>query len=114
MDLQQWLTKYLVAQGCQLEIKLETAVFIFILKGVKGLQKNETVLQEKPKKIKRKPQKGNTKPSGFREFEMLAKEILEGEGVSYFEWLHKQHQEIILDFNLSNKKEIANLAREDE
>lgn len=77
-------------------------------------QENNSQVLEKPKKAKRKPRKSNAKPSGFREFEMLAKEILEGEDISYFEWLHKQHQEIILDFNLSNKKEIASLAREDE
>lgn len=53
------------------------------------------------------------KPKGFQEFEELAKEILEGEGISYFYWLHEKHQEIILDFTLSNKKEIAELAKED-
>lgn len=68
-------------------------------------------VQEKPKVKKRKTP---AKPTGFRDFETLAKGILDAEGVSYYEWLHQQHQEIILSFNLSNKKEIANLAGKDD
>ncbi|MEK4031310.1 hypothetical protein MKZ02_22665 [Pseudobacillus sp. FSL P4-0506] len=52
------------------------------------------------------------KPSGFTEFEVLAKEILSGQNISYYEWLHKKHQEVVLNFNLSNKDEIAQLAKE--
>ncbi len=54
----------------------------------------------------------NSKPSQFREFEKLAKSILEGKGISYFEWLHEKHQELINDFNVENMKKISELARE--
>lgn len=65
------------------------------------------------KKSTRRKKKVHAKPDGFQEFEELAKEILEGQGISYFYLLHEKHQEIILDFTLSNKKEIAELAKED-
>lgn len=58
--------------------------------------------------------RSNAKPNGFQEFEQLAKNIIEGQGDSYFEWLHKKHQDVVLEFNLSNKKEIAELAKEGE
>jgi hypothetical protein len=77
-------------------------------------REQEKNIQYKKTKPKRKNKRGQAKPVGFKEFETLAKEILEGEGVSYFEWLHKKHQEIILNFNLSNQKEIAELAKEEE
>lgn len=67
---------------------------------------------EKPKQRRRK--RSNAKPQGFAEFENLAKEILDGQDVSYFEWLHSKHQDVVLNFNLSNKNEIAELAREVE
>lgn len=54
------------------------------------------------------------KPDSFHEFEQLAKEIIEGQGKSYYEWLHSKHQEIVLNFNLLNKKEIAELAKDGE
>ncbi|MFS0646127.1 hypothetical protein [Siminovitchia sp. 179-K 8D1 HS] len=63
-------------------------------------------------KPKRKKKRSNVKPEGFHEFEALAKGILEGQDVSYFEWLHKKHQEVVLHFNLSNKDFIAEMARE--
>lgn len=53
------------------------------------------------KKPTRRKRKAHVKPDGFQEFEELAKEILEGEGISYFYWLHEKHQEIILDFTLN-------------
>ncbi len=77
-------------------------------------EKQETVQQQAKSRPKRKSKRTVTKPQGYKEFETLAKEILEAEGVSYFEWLHEKHQEIILNFNLSNQKEIAELAREEE
>lgn len=67
---------------------------------------------EKNKTTRRK-KRVHVKPDGFQEFEKLAKEILEGEGISYFYWLHEKHKELILDFTISNKKEIAELAKED-
>lgn len=75
-------------------------------------QSNKSNNKLKPKQRGKKAT--NRRPSGFREFEALAKGILEGEGISYFDWLHEQHQKIILDFNLSKKKEVADLAREDD
>lgn len=66
------------------------------------------------KKQTRRKNISNTRPPNFRDFETLAKGILEGQGISYFEWLHEKHQGIILDFNKSNKKEIATLAKEGE
>lgn len=63
-------------------------------------------------KPKRKKKRSNVKPEGFQEFEALAKGILEGQDLSYFEWLHKKHQEVVLHFNLSNKDFIAEMARE--
>lgn len=57
---------------------------------------------------KRKP----GKPVGFKEFETLAKEILEANDGSYYEWLHKQHQEIILNFNVHNQKQITEVANQ--
>lgn len=54
----------------------------------------------------------NVKPDGFQEFEQLAKNIMDGQGVSYFEWVHQKHQEVVLNFNLTNKDEIAELAKE--
>lgn len=54
------------------------------------------------------------KPEGFKEFETLAKGIIEADGSSYYEWLHKRHQEIILNFNVSNQKQITNVAKKGE
>jgi len=60
--------------------------------------------------MSKRSKKSNSKPKGFQEFEALAKNILESEKTSYYEWLHEKHQEIILDFSLSNKNQIADLA----
>lgn len=53
-----------------------------------------------------------SKPVGFKEFEALAKEILEANDGSYYEWLHKQHQDIILNFNVHNQKQITEVANQ--
>nr|WP_249312992.1 hypothetical protein [Lederbergia citrea] len=70
------------------------------------------------KKITAKPiskkKRSNVKPEGFQEFEALAKGILEGQDLSYFEWLHKKHQEVVLHFNLSNKDFIAEMVKKVE
>ncbi|GLY11985.1 hypothetical protein Bbad01_32010 [Bacillus badius] len=70
-----------------------------------------TEVKKKPRSSNKK-RSGANKPEGFNEFEALAKEILTGQGISYFDWLHKKHQEVVLNFNLSNKDEIAMLAKE--
>ncbi|MEY2373388.1 hypothetical protein [Lysinibacillus capsici] len=54
------------------------------------------------------------KPEGFAETEALVKEIFEAQGQSYFDWLHQQHQALILEFSLENKGMIASLAKERE
>src|SRR5699024_428567 len=69
-----------------------------------------TSKKESSSNRKRRP----VKPEGFKEFEALAKGIIEAEGSSYFEWLHKQHQDIILNFNVSNQKQITNVAKKGE
>lgn len=60
----------------------------------------------------RKRQKA--KPESYVEMESLVKEIFEAQGLSYFEWLHQQHQACVLDFNLKNKGSIASLAKDKE
>lgn len=67
-------------------------------------------MSEVQKSVKRK--KKNTRPPQFREFEKLAKSILEGKGVSYYEWLHKKHQEVINNFNVENMNKITQIAKE--
>lgn len=64
-------------------------------------------------KTNRKKKRLNSKPNGFNESLQFAKEILESKGISYFFWLHEKHREIILDFTLSNKKEITEIIKED-
>jgi len=64
------------------------------------------------KKPERPQKKKPTKPTGFKEFETLAKEILEANDGSYYEWLHKQHQDIILNFNVHNQKQITEVANQ--
>ncbi|HLS08113.1 hypothetical protein [Lentibacillus sp.] len=70
----------------------------------------ETLKKESSSKRKRKP----VKPEGFKEFEALAKGIIEADGSSYYEWLHERHQDIILNFNVSNQKQITNVAKKGE
>ncbi|MGJ9459949.1 hypothetical protein [Oceanobacillus sp. CF4.6] len=65
-----------------------------------------------PKKVSRSKRRQPSKPAGFKKFEALAKEIVEGNGGSYYEWLHKQHQEIILNFNVHNQKQITEVAKQ--
>lgn len=65
-----------------------------------------------PKKSSRSKEKKPAKPTGFKEFEALAKEIVEANDGSYYEWLHKQHQEIILNFNVHNRKQITEVAKQ--
>ncbi|QKY71338.1 hypothetical protein [Lentibacillus sp. CBA3610] len=66
--------------------------------------------KESSSKRRRRP----VKPEGFKEFETLAKGIIEADGSSYYEWLHEQHQDIILNFNVSNQKQITNVAKKGE
>lgn len=65
-----------------------------------------------PKKPARTKKQKPAKPMDFKEFEILAKEIVEANGESYYEWLHKQHQEIILNFNVHNRKQITEVAKQ--
>ncbi|MTW87036.1 hypothetical protein F3157_15420 [Virgibacillus dakarensis] len=64
-----------------------------------------------PNKASRPKKKKPVKPASFKEFEALAMEIVEANGGSYYEWLHKQHQEIILNFNVHNQKQITEVAK---
>jgi len=72
--------------------------------------------QTQPSTTSKKPtsskKKKLIKPTGFKEFETLAKEILEANDGSYYEWLHKQHQDIILNFNVHNHKQITEVANQ--
>lgn len=67
--------------------------------------------QSEKKKPKSKGRSKDKKPADFAKVEGLAKEIFEGRGLSYFEWLHEQHEIIIRDFNLENMDKIKKLAR---
>lgn len=78
------------------------------LKG-KEEKKNTPNASKKPSRSKKKKP---AKPTGFKEFETLAKEIVEANDGSYYEWLHKQHQEIILNFNVHNRKQITEVAKQ--
>jgi len=85
-----------------------------------GNQKAQTLKDKEEKKntpnVAKKPsqskKKKPAKPTGFKEFETLAKEIVEANDGSYYEWLHKQHQEIILNFNGHNRKQITEVAKQ--
>ncbi|HLR42810.1 MAG TPA: hypothetical protein VK067_06130 [Pseudogracilibacillus sp.] len=85
-----------------------------------GNQKAQTLKDKEEKKntpnVAKKPsqskKKKPAKPTGFKEFETLAKEIVEANDGSYYEWLHKQHQEIILNFNVHNRKQITEVAKQ--
>ncbi|TFJ91556.1 hypothetical protein [Lentibacillus salicampi] len=70
----------------------------------------ETSKKASSSKRSRRP----VKPEGFKEFETLAKGIIEADGSSYYEWLHERHQDIILNFNVSNQKQITNVAKKGE
>lgn len=71
-------------------------------------KKQPNASSKKSAESKKKP----AKPAGFKEFETLAKEILEANDGSYYEWLHKQHQDIILNFNVHNQKQITEVANQ--
>lgn len=75
---------------------------------LKTNKKNTTTASQKTSRSKGRKR---AKPTGFKEFEVLAKEIVEANDGSYYEWLHQQHQEIILDFNINNKKRISEVAK---
>ena len=77
-------------------------------KTLEANKKQSTSLSKKSTR----PKKKLTKPVGFKEFETLAKEILEANEGSYYEWLHKQHQDIILNFNVHNQKQITEVANQ--
>lgn len=78
-------------------------------KALEVNKKQSTTLSKKSTGPKKKKL---TKPAGFKEFEILAKEILEANEGSYYEWLHKQHQDIILNFNVHNQKQITEVANQ--
>gem|GEM_PF-1910265 len=73
-------------------------------------ESDESSSSKASSKRRRRP----VKPEGFKEFEELAKGIIEADGSSYYEWLHERHQEIILNFNVSNQKQITNVAKKGE
>ena len=75
------------------------------------LKEKEKLSPDSQKKASQSKKKKPAKPTGFKEFEALAKEIVEANGGSYYEWLHKQHQEIILNFNVHNRKQITEVAK---
>ncbi len=59
--------------------------------------------RERPKAVK------NTKPSGFKDMEKMAKDLLNAKGVNYFEWLHELHQKIILEEVARKKDSVVDL-----
>lgn len=79
---------------------------------VDTLKDKEKHSPDSQRKASRSKKKKPAKPTGFKEFEALAKEIVEANGESYYEWLHKQHQEIILNFNVHNRKQITDVAKQ--
>src|SRR5690625_7171519 len=79
-------------------------------KTLEGSKKQSMAASKKPAGSKKKKP---AKPTGFKEFETLAKEILEASDGSYYEWLHKQHQDIILNFNVHNQKQITEVRSEE-
>jgi len=81
------------------------------VKTLEGREKQSMAASKKPARPKKKKP---AKPAGFKEFETLAKEILEANDGSYYEWLHKQHQEIILNFNVQYQKQITDVANQSE
>lgn len=85
---------------------------IFLSEQPVHVQQEKIVTTTTPKRKKAK--RSSTKPAGFQELEELTKDILDGQGKSYFEWLHEKHQEVVLKFNLLKKEEIAILAQEEE
>ena len=78
----------------------------------KEIAPRQTQLSTTSKKPTSSKKKKPIKPTGFKEFETLAKEILEANDGSYYEWLHKQHQVIILNFNVHNQKQITEVANQ--
>jgi len=78
-------------------------------KTFEATKKQSSISPKKPAKSKKKKP---TKPAGFKEFETLAKEILEANDGSYYEWLHKQHQDIILNFNVHHQTQITEVANQ--
>jgi len=78
------------------------------LKGKEEKKYTPNAAKKPSQSKKKKP----AKPTGFKEFETLAKEIVEANDGSYYEWLHKQHQDIILNFNVHNRKQITEVAKQ--
>ncbi|WP_174615258.1 hypothetical protein [Virgibacillus ihumii] len=64
---------------------------------------NEGATKKPAMKRRKKP----AKPEGFKEYESLAKSIIEANGRSYYEWLHQRHQEIILEVSVKNQKQVT-------
>lgn len=79
---------------------------------VETLKVKEKHSPDSQKKASQSKKKKPTKPTAFKEFEALAMGIVEANGDSYYEWLHKQHQEIILNFNVHNQKQITEVAKQ--
>ncbi|ASK61370.1 hypothetical protein CFK37_03875 [Virgibacillus phasianinus] len=73
-------------------------------------ESKKTNTPDTSKKPSTKKNRKPSKPEGFKEFESLAKGIIESDGNSYFEWLHEKHQEIILEFNVQYRKQVTEVA----
>jgi len=80
--------------------------------SLKGNGEKKNTPDVPKKKASQSKKKKQAKPAGFKEFEALAKEIVEANEGSYYEWLHKQHQDIILNFNVHNQKQITEVAKQ--
>lgn len=79
-----------------------------------GKETNSTQMDSANKATLNKRRKKPIKPEGFKEFESLAKGIIEADGASYYQWLHEQHQEIILNFNVKNHEQVTEVAKKGE
>jgi len=81
------------------------------VQALKGNEEKKDISDAPKKKPSQSKKKKPAKPAGFKEFEALAKEIVEASDGSYYEGLHKQHQDIILNFNVHNQKQITDVAK---
>jgi len=52
------------------------------------------------------------KPERFKEYEDGAKSILEAKGIDYYEWLHKQHQQLVESVVITNSNLLGLLIEE--
>lgn len=66
-------------------------------------------MSEQHRQYKSNTTKKDIKPSGFGETEKLAKNLMNAKGDSYFQWLHNQHKDIILNFTLENQDKMKDI-----